>query len=343
MRYKIAPLGAVSFCVLLGADLSRGAVELDALGRFLTEHGYGGAQLVRVGKFYHLPIRANGTPANLIIDTGSPAMLIFRSAVKELGLAESKTTFPVRGVFGTSREFYGKATIREVKAGNCILTNVPVAILPALTYGGRPATATGVLGLRELAKFGVILDLSHRLLYFNSSRPNVQRVETTWMRTRHGWRPVAPGTELSQTVLSILVERGWTPVGFSIANRHVRVPGAVNGVSCYFMLDTGSYLTLLDAQFAKRANIEGVPTQMAAGGIGRPSGDIRLGVFPAMQIGSFQIKPASASVAVLDSEAVGRGSDSEVAGLVGIEHLAMNSAVFDFTSRQLYLRAAANR
>jgi predicted aspartyl protease len=343
MRYKIASLGVLIFFVFLRANLSRGAVALDALGSYLTDHGYGGAQLVRVGNFYHLPISANGKPGNLIIDTGSPATLIFRSSVKELGLAELKTTFPVRGAFGPSREFYGTAMIKELRAGNCTLINVPVAVAPAVTYSGRGAHASGVLGLRELVKFGAILDLSRQLIYFSSSRPNIQRVETTWMRTNHGFRPVAPGTELSQTARSILSEEGWTPVGFSIAHRHLRIPGAVNGVSCYFMLDTGAYLTLLDADFAKRAKIGGVPTQIVAQGIGRSGGGVRLAVFPAMQIGSYRIKQGSATVAVLDPESIGRATDWEVAGLLGIEHLAMNSAIFDFTSRQLYLRPRPNQ
>jgi predicted aspartyl protease len=343
MRFKVSLLAAVMLCALPGPNLSRGAVALDALGGYLTAQGYGGAQLVRVGNFYHLPIRGNGKAANLIIDTGSPATLFFRSSVKELGLTESKTTFPVRGAFGPSREFYGTAMIKELKAGNCTLINVPVAVAPAITYAGRHANATGVLGLRELVKFGAILDLSHQLVYFNSSRPNIRDVDTTWMRTNHGFRPVAPGTELSQMVRSILVERGWTAIGFSIAQRHLRIPGTVNGVACYFMLDTGSYLTLLDADFARRANIEAVRTQIAAEGIGSSGHDIRMAVFPAVQIGSYEIKPASATVAVLDPEAIGRGTDSEVAGLVGVEHLAMNSAIFDFTSRQLYLRPPANR
>ncbi|HET9419427.1 MAG TPA: aspartyl protease family protein [Chthoniobacterales bacterium] len=324
-------------------NLSRGAVALDALGSYLTQHGYGGAQLVPVGKFYHLPVSANGKPGNLIIDTGSPATLIFRSSVKELGLTESKTTSHVRGAFGPSREFYGTATIKELKAGNCTLTNVPVAVAPVVSYGGRHANASGVLGLRELVKFAAILDLSHHLVYFTSSRPNVQHFEAaTWMRTKNGWRLVPPGSELSQMVRSILTEQGWTPVPFSIAHRHLRIAGAANGASCYFMLDTGSYLTLLDAAFAKRARIGDAPARIAAQGIGRSATDVRLAIVPAMRIGSYEIKPASATVAVLDSEAIGRGTDSEVAGLLGIEHLAMNSAIFDFTSRQLYLRPRAN-
>ena len=158
------------------------------------------------------------------------------------------------------------------------------------------------------------------------------------MRTNDGFRPIAPGTEVNQTVRSILVERGWTPVGFSIAHRHLRVSGAVNDTPCYFMLDTGSYSSVLDAGFAKRANITAVTTQIAAPSIGRSATDLRLARVSAMRIGSYEIQSASATVGVLDSEAIGRGTDWEVAGLVGVEQLAMNSAIFDFSSRPLYLR-----
>ena len=40
----------------------------------------------------------------------------------------------------------------------------------------------------------------------------------------------------------------------------------------------------------------------------------------------------------LDPEAIGRGTDFEIAGLLGIEHLAINSAIFDFVSGTMYLR-----
>jgi predicted aspartyl protease len=343
MQFKVSSLRAVMLCAFLGPHLTRGAVALDALGSYLTEHGYGGAQLVRVGNFYHLPIKANGKPGNLIIDTGLPATLIFRPSVDEFGLAESKTTAPVHGAFGASGEYYGTAMIKELKAGNCTLINVPVAVAPAVDSTARGTNTSGVLGLRELLKFGAILDLSHQLLYFSSARPTVRNVEATWVRTNHGFRPVAPGTELSQMVHSMLLERGWTPVRFSIAHRHLRVPGAVNGVPCYLTLDTGSHMTLLDAEFAKRANITGVPTQIAAPSIGRSATNLRLALIRAIRIGNCEIKPGSSMVSALDSEAIGRDSDWEVAGFIGAEHLAMNSAIFDFTSRQLYLRPWANR
>jgi predicted aspartyl protease len=292
-----------------------------------------------VGNFYHLPINSNSNPANLIIDTGSPATLIFRSSIKALGLTELKTNAQVSSVLGQSREFYGTATIKVLTAGNCTLTNVPVAVIPTLSDSNRYGNPSGVLGLRELNKFGAILDLSHRLIYFRPPRPSFEAGQTAKLiRTKTGWRPVAPGGEVSQTIRSILTEQGWTPIAFSISRRHLRVPGTVNGVSCYLMVDTGAYLTMLDAEFAKRANVVGVRTHISAQGIGKAGGDISLAVFPSLRIGSYEIKRGSATVGVLDPEAIGRGTDSEVAGLLGIEHLAMNSAIFDFVTRTMYLR-----
>jgi predicted aspartyl protease len=326
--------------LLLTAGMGRCAVTLDALGLYLTRNGYGGAQLIRLRNFYHLPINSNGKPANLIIDTGAPATLIFRPSVKALGLNELKTKAQVSGAFGQSREFYGTAMIKSLAAGNCIFTNVPVAIIPPLSDSHRYGDPSGVLGLRELNKFGAVLDLPHRLIYFRSPRSGFDAGQTARLiRTTSGWKPIAPGAEVSQTMRSILTEHGWTAVPFSIVRRHLHVPATVNGVSCYLMVDTGAYFTILDANFAQRARIVGVPTHVSAEGIGKFSRDISLAAFPSLRVGSYEIKNGSATVGDLDPEAIGRGTDSEVAGLLGMEHLAMNSAIFDFVTRTMYLRS----
>ena len=335
----------VAVILLLNLDVGRGAVTLDAVGLHLTKSGYGGAQLIRVGNFYHLPIYSNGKATHLIIDTGSSATLIFRSSINSLGLTELKTNVQVSTIFGNSREFYGTATIKALTAGNCILTNVPVAVSSsALSDSGRYGNPSGLLGLRELMSLGAVLDLAHQLIYFRQSRPSFETRQTARLiRTTNGWRPVAPGAEVNQILRSILIEQGWTPVAFSISRRGPRVPAAINGVSCYLLVDTGAYLTMLDADFAKRANIAGMRTHISAQGIGKSGGDVSLTVFPSLHIGRYEIKKGSAMVGVLDPEAIARGTDSEVAGLVGIEHLAMNSAIVDFASRQVYLRPRGTR
>src|ERR1700751_6353873 len=86
--------------LILDFDIGQGAVRLDALGLYLTKNGYGGAQLLQLGNFFHLPVQSSGKPADLVVDTGSPKTLIFRSSLHGLNLSESKTGDPVWGAVG---------------------------------------------------------------------------------------------------------------------------------------------------------------------------------------------------------------------------------------------------
>jgi predicted aspartyl protease len=306
-----------SWLVFDRGSVCQGAVRLDGLGRYLTSHGYGGAQLVDSGKFYHLPIHSNGNAGHLVVDTGSPATIVFRSSVKRLGLNETKTEAQVRGAFGESREKYGLAVINSFVAGNCTLKNVPVAIAPdmaAMNTYGRP---NGLLGLRELIKFGAVLDLSHRIVYLRPSRPD---------------------REVSAGIKSILEASGWKAVGMRLARNHLRVPAEANDVPCHLLVDTGAFLTALDRNFAAAAKIPARPTYATANGVGRSGGNVGLATFKSLWIGDYQIKNASASVIAMDSRMIGRGTEAEVAGLLGVEYLALSSAIFDFVSGSLYLR-----
>src|SRR5438874_3007691 len=159
--------------LLLDLDIGHGAVRLDGLGLYLTKNGYGGAQLVQLGNFFHLPIQTSGKPANLVVDTGSPSTLIFRSSLKGLNLNESTTSELVNGAFGQARDFYGLTTIRALTTGNCTLTNVPVTVASgSADTGFSRAHSNGLFGLRELVSFGAVLDLRNHLVYLRSSRPS---------------------------------------------------------------------------------------------------------------------------------------------------------------------------
>lgn len=302
---------------LVGFARCQAAVSLDPLGSFLTSHGYGGAQLVSSGQFFHLPIVSEGKAAHLVVDTGTPATLIFRSSVKRLRLSETLTNAQVSGAFGQGQERYGVAIMRSFHTGNCTLENVPVAIAPdmaAMNIYGRP---NGLLGLRELMKFGAVLDLAHHMVYLHPSPlPN----------------------ELSRDMRNILESHGWTPVAMTFTSRHLRVPGEANDKACHLLVDTGAFVTALDRSFAASAKISTRPTHVTAHGVGRTASSVGLATFGSLWIGNYQIKQPSASVLALDSQMLGRGTMSEVAGLLGVDYLAMNSAIIDFVSGTLYLR-----
>ncbi|HEY4256754.1 MAG TPA: retropepsin-like aspartic protease [Candidatus Udaeobacter sp.] len=301
--------------LLLDLGIGHGAITLDALGNYLTKNGYGGAQLVQLGNFFHLPIQSSGKPANLVVDTGSPSTLIFRSSLKGLNLNESTTAELVHGAFGRGRDVYGLTTIKTLSAGNCTLTNVPVAVASgsADTAFSR-AHSNGLLGLRELIRFGGVLDLRNHLVYLRPSRPG---------------NSVGPG------IKSILSGQGYTAVPLLLKGHHVLVSGALNGFPCYFIVDTGGYVTTLDVDFAARTKLKVATTRLVAQGL---SGSSSVGIttFPSLRIGNYEIQNGSASVVRFNPEIL--GSHSLVAGIIGVEYLSINRAIFDFVSGTMYLR-----
>jgi len=313
----LAFAAAASCWAFFVAPVSHGAVKLDSLGRYLTHHGYGGAQLIDTGKFYHLPIRSNGRPGHLVIDTGSPTTLIFRSSVRPLGLNETRTNAYVRGAFGTGTDRYGLAVIASFSAGNYTVINIPVGIAPDVDIMRAYGKPNGLLGLRELRKFGAVIDFAHRMLYL---------------------RPTAPNIDITNNVRLMLQSGGWHPVHFTFSRNHLRIPGEVNDLSCHFLLDTGAFLTALDRGFANANRITIRPTHATAHGVGKSTGSVGLATLRSLAIGDFEIPNASASVLNLDQMVLGRGTMGNVVGMIGVEYLALNSAIFDFMSETLYLR-----
>jgi predicted aspartyl protease len=301
--------------LLLDLDIGRSAVTLDALGLYLAKNGYGGAQLVQFGNFFHLPIQSSGKPGNLVVDTGSPSTLIFRSSLKELNLTESKTTKRVSGAFGRGGDVYGLTTIKTLTAGNCTLTNMPVAVASGSADSSfSRAHSNGLLGLRELIKFGAVLDLRNHLVYL---------------------RPSRPGSSVGSEIKSILSRQGYTAVPLLLKGNHVFVAGALNGVPCYFIVDTGGYVTAFDIDFVTRAKLKVAGTRLVAESFGGRT-PVGITTFPSLRIGNYEIKNGSASVARLNPEVL--RSHFEIAGLIGIEYLAINRAIFDFVSGTMYLR-----
>ena len=305
----------VPIILLSIVGVGRSAVTLDPLGFYLTKNGYGGAQLVQFGNFYHLPIQASGKPGNLVVDTGSPMTLIFRSSLNGLNLTESKTTKRVSGAFGRGGDVYGLTTIKALTAGNCTLTNMPVAIASGSADSSfSRAHSNGLLGLRELIKFGAVLDLRNHLIYL---------------------RPWRPGSSVGSEIKSILSQQGYTVVPVLVRDNHLFVAGALNGVPCYFIVDTGGYVTAFDIDFVTRAKLKVAGTRLVAESFGGRT-PVGITTFPSLRIGNYEIKNGSASVAHLNPEVL--RSHFEIAGLIGVEYLTINRAIFDFVSGTMYLR-----
>jgi hypothetical protein len=202
--------------------------------------------------------------------------------------------------------------------GNLTLMNVKAGAISDSNSGGlyrEFGLSDGLLGLREMLKYGMVLDLSNNLILAH---------------------PGGPMKGISDGVRSILMKQGYTPVSLTIVDGHLQTPAVVNGTPCKLIVDTGAFLTVIDRTFARKARIGGRDTGIIAHGLGTGGRGVGYSQFDELRVGDFPIKNASVTISDLDADITGGKMQS--AGLLGAEYLGLHGAVFDFNSATLYLR-----
>jgi hypothetical protein len=243
-------------------------------------------------------------------------------------------------LFGRSWERFGASKVKGIAMGNCMVTNVPVAIADLSGMNPeRNATATGshisdakamahlngVLGAREMVKFGMIIDCTRQMLYIN---------------------PNGASSAVSQSLAGFLAGHGFTRISMRLnSNSHFDVEGALNGHATRFLVDTGSSTTMVDTQVAVKSGT-GVTalSGYGAGGAGNMvSGVNRTGV-KELAIGNFKLANAEVVLAHVSGDVLLSKSTTESnAGVLGQDYLATNFAVIDMGGKALYLRHPDSR
>jgi predicted aspartyl protease len=306
------------------------------LAGILSKQGLAGGKLERRhGNHLFVSVSINNRHGALMIDTGSPNTLIDSNSTNTFGLTLETTDSSVGGLFGRSWERYGTSKVKSLAMGNCMVTNVPVAIADLSGMNpDRSGAATGshiagskalvhlngVLGTREMLKFGMIIDCTRQMLYIN---------------------PNGASSAVSQSVANFLATRGFTRIPMRLnANDHFDVEGALNGHTTRFIVDTGSANTLIDTQVAVKSGT-GV-TALAgygAGGAGNLVEGVNRTGIKELAIGNFKLTNAEVVVAHVSGEVLLSKSAAESnAGVLGQDYLSTNFAVIDIGGRALYLR-----
>ena len=307
------------------------------LSSFLAAQGLAGAKLERrFGNHLMVPASINNKRAALMIDTGAPITLVDKNSASTFGLKIENTGSTVGGVFGTRWERYGMSMVKSIAMGNCVLTNVPVALsdessmnteissTPTGSHIPEPiqmAHINGLLGAREMRKFGMIIDCTRQMLYVN---------------------PNGPSAFVSQKLAGFLAGRGFTqvPMRFN-SSHHFDVQGALNGHPTRFIVDSGAGTTVLAKEIAVHCGVlaGGLPLVSDASDGRRVH--ISSGAVNELAIGDFKITKAQVDLAPISGDVLKSKTAGEAnAGLFGEEYLSFNFAVIDIGGMSLYLRHA---
>lgn len=302
----------------------------------LAGQGLAGAKLERrFGNHLFVPVSINNQRAALAIDTGAPVTVIDKNSAGTFGLKVEPTSISVGGAFGRKWERYGQATAKTIAMGNCMLTNVRVALADESSLNpdlsgtetgshlgsktGRMAHINGLLGTQEMHQFGMIIDCTRQMLYVN---------------------PNGPTPAVSQKVAEFLTARGFTRVPMrENARGHLDVPGALNGHAVRLIVDTGASVTTIDKRAAMQAGIGIIGTPFAASAAGGKLQAVGNATVKQLKVGDFVISNAAVDVVTVTA-AVSQATNAEQAnaGFVGAEYLGFNFAVIDVGGMALYLR-----
>ncbi|MEO6970680.1 MAG: aspartyl protease family protein [Chthoniobacterales bacterium] len=307
---------------------ARSLIKLDTIQR----DGYGVVELKRpLANELFMEASLNGHPIRLILDTGAASHQILLSNPTSRLLR-----VPPHLIKGTSFAVSGKAigSISQGTADSFAIGNVQVsgttlyfATLKSLqnrdieglyytdgTLGNAHRVnrdADGFLGMAFLQKCAAIIDLPNARLYLKP-----------------------PGTGRTANLEPALRELGYHSATFDQTNDGLIVNVSINGVAGKMIVDTGSYLTVIDSRFAAQAKFKsyrvggGEFTDVAGARV-----ETEMGEPDSFKVGGVEVLRAKMVVAPTGFY---KDTGGKLVGLLGMDFLGQSWGIIDFAAHKVY-------
>ena len=274
----------------------------------------------------HLMVRAfiNGKEAWLTIDSGAPvsAIAVNRRNHFRLKPITAKSNLPSR--IQINGAFNNVTIARELRLGGLTLIDEPMVTVD-LGDSARAARLVheeeidGIIGADILFPTQAVLDCQRQLLILKTD-PDVLGA--------------VPGFD----------RRGLQAVPIQVSDGfNLYVNGSINGKATKFMVDTGSFTTLLHRSFVRRMRIATHETPYSSSAVNLKERGLRVARIRKLSVGSVDI--VGKDIGVIDMEGLihdgllePRDGAAPVAGLLGAETLRRHHGIIDFGTRTLYLQ-----
>lgn len=274
----------------------------------------------------HLMLRAfiNGREAWLTVDSGAPvsAIAVNRRNHFRLKPTTAKSNLPAR--IQINGAFNNVAIARELRLGGLTLIDEPLVTVD-LGNSARAARLVheeeidGIIGADILFPTQAVLDCQRQLLILKTDPDVLGGV---------------PGFD----------RRGLKAVPMQVSDGfNLYVNGSINGKPAKFMVDTGSFATLLHRSFVRRMRIATRETPYSSSAVNLKDRGLLLARIRKLSVGSVNI--SGRDVGVIDMDGLihdgllePRDGGAPVAGLLGAETLRRHHGIIDFGTRTLYLQ-----
>lgn len=213
----------------------------------------------------------NGSPVDMLFDTGASMTCLMRTEVEKLGVAPVRTRSQAYGVGGNVSIFQAKIKDFAIGAGH--VKNVSFPIIEALD----DTRLAGIVGDDFLLQYDVDLNLGARQI-------KLFQPDACGDKGLSYWNPDA------ETV----------PMQFESGSKRPLVQVKINGVPVWALVDTGAATSTLDLAVARRLGLDtdspGVTAAGKASGVGNEKRNVWHMTFDSFAIGGEAIQHPRLSV-----------------------------------------------
>jgi predicted aspartyl protease len=261
-----------------------------------------------------MPVRINGQPANLLVDTGSNEIILDKEAAASLGVGPSQRGLRYIGFTQIGGKLLPVAFVQSLTAGNMSFGSSPVVLGDLARSGTGTAHVDGVLGQEILLRHKAIINCRTRLVFFKLGQ------------SRHMNLAAAASSEKFRRI----------PLHRE-ASGALTVPCSIHGQSGRLLVDTGAFVTTFADTFFKSLGISSEPTRLSAHFPTGTTRRISAAQINDLNIGDFKVPSAKFGVAALPHFALRQGS-TRISGILGMDTLYNRHAIIDLDGMSLFLK-----
>jgi len=262
----------------------------------------------------------NGHRARFVVDTGAGYSILDAGRARSLGVSPVGANSPYGEFANLNGVRYRVGFLNSLRAGAMDFGSGPMALFqPADADGGLNSrlngeNADGIIGADILTRYKALINCYTKTIFFKTSSSEHLHVAR-----------FAASENFIKIPLREEVSRAFT------------IPASINGHPCRLLVDTGAFVTTLDLRHAKEFGLSFTGTRMNGSFADGISRQVAIGKVAHLKIGDYQVPPQKLAASVLPDFALEQG-EAKIAGILGMELLAVSHGIIDFESMNLFVK-----